>query len=140
MLQTPQQFRPQGNFYSNKSDKNGKATKKLTHIAGDNATWNFKNGILTISGYGPLLFPHRKTTGTPDLQQTAGISTVQRIPPGKLTQTRSEKYYKKQETQVFEKGPLFIFPELKEVDIQKGVTKIGKEAFAYVTSYPGQHT
>lgn len=41
------------NFYSINSD-NGKADKKTYHIAGDNATWNFKNGILTISGYGPL--------------------------------------------------------------------------------------
>ena len=41
------------NFYSIDS-KTGAFSQKNYQIAGENATWNFKNGVLTISGQGAL--------------------------------------------------------------------------------------
>jgi len=117
------------NFYSINSD-NGKADKKTYHIAGDNATWNFKNGILTISGYGPLSISTEENHRYP-VSSTKGWFTFSSDSSWKAIKNQIRKVIIKPGITSISERAFVYLPELKEVDIQKGVTKIGKEAFAY---------
>ena len=116
------------NFYSINSD-NGKADKKTYHIAGDNATWNFKNGILTISGYGPLSISTEENHRYP-VSSTKGWFTFYSDSSWKAIKNQIRKVIIKPGITSISERAFVYLPELKEVDIQKGVTKIGKEAFA----------
>ncbi|WP_287073803.1 leucine-rich repeat domain-containing protein [Blautia sp.] len=117
------------NFYSINSD-NGKADKKTYHIAGDNATWNFKNGILTISGYGPLSISTEENHRYP-VSSTKGWFTFYSDSSWKAIKNQIRKVIIKPGITSISERAFVCLPELKEVDIQKGVSKIGKEAFAY---------
>ena len=117
------------NFYSINSD-NGKADKKTYHIAGDNATWNFKNGILTISGYGPLSISTEENNRYP-VSSTNGWFSFSSDSSWKAIKNQIRKVIIKPGITSISERAFVYLPELKEVDIQKGVTKIGKEAFAY---------
>ena len=121
------------NFYSINSD-NGKADKKTYHIAGDNATWNFKNGILTISGYGPLSISTEENNRYP-VSSTNGWFSFSSDSSWKAIKNQIRKVIIKPGITSISERAFVYLPELKEVDIQKGVTKIGKEAYienAYV--------
>lgn len=117
------------NFYSINSD-NGKADKKTYHIAGDNATWNFKNGILTISGYGPLSISTEENNRYPVSSTNSWFSFSSDSSWKAIKNQIRKVIIKPGITSISERAFVYL-PELKEVDIQKGVTKIGKEAFAY---------
>ena len=88
------------NFYSINSD-NGKADKKTYHIAGDNATWNFKNGILTISGYGPLSisteennrYPVSSTNGWFSFSSDSSWKAIKKPDQKSHNKTRDHKYF-----------------------------------------------
>lgn len=97
------------NFYSIDSES-GKIEKTVHRVAGENATWDYNDGVLTISGTGSM-YPD------PESERWENISDLI--------------------TKVVIKGGITTIPErafaylskLKEVDIQSGVRKIEKEAF-----------
>ena len=90
------------NFYSINSD-NGKAAKKTYHIAGDNATWNFKNGILTISGYGPLSISTEENNRYP-VSSTKSWFSFSSDSSWKTIKTKSEDHNKTRDHKYFRKG------------------------------------
>ncbi|MBR4513799.1 MAG: leucine-rich repeat protein [Lachnospiraceae bacterium] len=92
------------NFYTIDSDT-GVFAKKSYMIIGENATWDVKDGILTISGTGAL---NSKIPGN-------GIKGI--VIGRGITEIPDDQFS--------------IYNDLNEVEIPNTVTKIGKEAFAY---------
>lgn len=119
-------------FYSIDAET-GAFTQKNYQLAGENATWNFKNGVLTISGQGALSFEKNDNIRTPISSTTGWYSGS--------TETPWDGIANRVKTIVIQSGITSI-PEnafnymeyLKEVKIQSGVNSIGKQAFAYCKS------
>lgn len=119
-------------FYSIDAET-GAFTQKNYQLAGENATWNFKNGVLTISGQGALAFEKNDNLRTP-ISSTAGWYSGS-------TETPWDGIANRVKTIVIQSGITSI-PEnafnymenLKEVKIQTGVNSIGKQAFAFCNS------
>ena len=117
------------NFYSIDSN-DGTATKKTYHIAGENASWDFKNGILTVSGQGELSIPTESNHRYP-VSSTSHWYTFYGNSPWKAIQDKVKKIVITSGITGISENAFNYLSSLKEVEIQKGVRKIGKEAFAY---------
>ncbi|MGN0613698.1 MAG: leucine-rich repeat protein [Porcipelethomonas sp.] len=91
----------------------GKFSKKVYRIAGENAQWDFDDGILTISGTGELFTNGYSLSGwtaiRDDVEKIIIEGGITSIPENKFTN----------------------FSNLKEVQIENGVKSIGEQAFAF---------
>lgn len=86
----------------------GKFEKNTTRIAGDNITWDFKDGVLTFTGEGAIEY---------------GIDTVMRYP----VSSANSGY-------VYYSGDncwRYLRDSVTEIKIGEGITSIPDEAFAY---------
>ncbi|MGN0395136.1 MAG: leucine-rich repeat protein [Coprococcus sp.] len=107
----------------------GAFSKKVYRIAGENATWKLRNGVLTISGTGAISVDTEANYRDP-------VSSVS----GWLSYSSGDNAWKpireKVKKIVIEKGITSIpdnafkyFDSLTEVQIEPGLKRIGKEAF-----------
>lgn len=115
------------NFYSIDT-QTGEFSKKAYRVAGENATWNFEDGVLTISGIGAISLDTEDHHRYP-LSSTSGVYYF----TNNSVWTPIDEYVKKI---VIEKGITDIpestfenFDSLTEVDIESGLVNIGKKAF-----------
>ena len=100
-------------FYSIDSNT-GSTNKKLYRVAGENVSWEFKSGVLTISGNGAMTLEHESYDKSywyiveDQVKKIVIRSGVTSIP-----------------------DQAFVgFQNLEEVEIEPGLQSIGKEAFA----------
>ena len=120
------------NFYSIDSD-NGSITKKSYRVAGENASWTFNNGVLTISGKGALSVAKEEKHRFPISSTKHGfVYTVDG--PWKDLKKQIKKIVIKSGITSISDNAFASLPALKEVVIEKGLKEIGKEAFAYCGS------
>ena len=117
------------NFYSIDSN-NGTASKKTYRIAGENATWDFKNGILTISGQGALSLSEDDQHRFP-VSSTQGGYAYSNDTSWKSIKNQVKKVVIKSGITSISDNAFSSLPKLEEVEIENGVQKIGKKAFAY---------
>ena len=117
------------NFYSIDSN-NGSASKKTYRIAGENATWDFRNGTLTISGQGALSLSEDDHHRFP-ISSTQGVVFYSNSTSWKAIKNQVKKVVIKSGITSISDKAFISLPNLEEVEIEKGVQKIGKEAFAY---------
>ena len=117
------------NFYSIDSD-NGSTTKKSYHVVGENASWTFNNGVLTISGKGALSVEKEESHRFPVSSTKYGYAyTVEG--PWKNLKKQIKKIVIKSGITSISEGAFSSLPAVEEVVIEKGLKEIGKEAFAY---------
>ena len=93
------------NFYSINSS-NGAMSKNTYRALGENATWNFSNGVLTVSG-------------------TGKISLAEKIHRNPISSTAGTIVYSTDG-----KWAKAILNNTKKIIIKSGITEIGKESFA----------
>lgn len=116
------------NFYSIDAN-DGNTTKKIYRTAGDNATWDFSNGILTISGQGAISVTEDENYRSP--VSSIGGQVFYSDTAWKSIKNQVKKIVIKSGiTSICEKA-FTSLPALKEVEVENGVIKIGAEAFAY---------
>lgn len=116
-------------FYSIDAD-NGSASKKSYRIAGENATWNYANGVLTISGQGALSVTEDDSFRAPVSSTAGGYSYSSSTPWKSIASQVKKVVIKSGITSISEKAFAYL-PALEEVEIEDGIISIGKEAFAY---------
>lgn len=116
-------------FYSIDAD-NGSASKKSYRIAGENATWNYANGVLTISGQGALSVTEDDSFRAPVSSTAGGYSYSSSTPWKSIASQVKKVVIKSGITSISEKAFAYL-PALEEVEIENGIISIGKEAFAY---------
>ncbi|MCC8044697.1 MAG: leucine-rich repeat domain-containing protein [Clostridiales bacterium] len=95
------------NFYSINSST-GSASKKVYRVAGENATWDFKNGVLTISG-----------TGAMSVDTEAGVRYALSSTSSYYVYSSSDNAWKS------------IRDQVEKIVIKEGITSIPEKAFAY---------
>ena len=117
------------NFYSIDSSS-GTASKKSYQVAGDNASWSFKNGVLTISGQGAISISKDEHYRQP-VSSTHSSYFFTNETSWKSIQNKVKKIVIKTGITSISDNAFASLPVLEEVEIEKGVQKIGKEAFAY---------
>lgn len=117
------------NFYSIDSSS-GTASKKSYQVAGDNASWSFKNGVLTISGQGAISISKDEHYRQP-VSSTHSSYFFTNETSWKSIQNKVKKIVIKTGITSISDNAFASLPVLEEVEIEKGMQKIGKEAFAY---------
>ena len=116
------------NFYTIDTS-NGAFTKKTYRVAGENATWEVSNGVLTISGYGDL-------GDDTSVHYRYPVSSTARY----ISYSSSDNDWKpirENVTKIVIKSGITSIPEKRfagfgnvtEVNIENGVKSIGKQAF-----------
>lgn len=116
------------NFYTIDS-QNGSVSKKPYHIAGENATWNFSNGVLTISGQGVLSISTDTDYRTP-ISSTQYWFTYSSGSVWSSIKDQVKKIVIKSGITSISEGAFKYLPNLQEVEIENGLKTIEKEAFA----------
>ena len=101
------------NFYTIDANT-GAFSKKAYRVAGENATWSYKNGTLTISGTGAI----------------SVRNSVYRNPWQALREQVTKLVINSGITSISDEA-FNYFDKLTEVDIASGVKSIGNKAFAY---------
>lgn len=119
-------------FYSIDS-KTGAFSQKNYQIAGKDATWNFKNGVLTISGQGALSFEVNKTLRIP-VSSTQGWYTGSTERPWTGIRDRVKKIVIRSGIISIPENSFNYMNKLQTVEIQSGVRSIGSQAFAFCNS------
>ena len=119
-------------FYSIDSET-GAFTQKNYQTAGENATWNFKNGVLTISGQGALSFEKNDNLRTP-ISSTTGWFSGSTEKPWDGIEDRVKTIIIQSGITSIPENAFNYMENLKEVKIQSGVNSIGKQAFAFCNS------
>lgn len=117
------------NFYSIDSSS-GTASKKSYQVAGDNASWSFKNGVLTISGQGAISISKDEHYRQP-VSSTHSSYFFTNETSWKSIQNKVKKIVIKTGITSISDNAFASLPVPEEVEIEKGMQKIGKEAFAY---------
>ena len=116
------------NFYSIDAN-NGNTTKKIYRIAGDNATWSFANGILTISGQGAISVTENENYRSP--VSSIGGQVFYSDTAWKSIKNQVKKIVIKSGITSICESAFTRLPALKEVEVENGVIQIGAKAFAY---------
>lgn len=111
----------------------GALSQKNYQVAGENATWNFKNGILTISGQGAMSFDKKDNLRVP-VSSTSGWYSGNYSTPWDSVKDRVKKVVIQTGITSIPESAFAYFTNLKEIEIGTGVKSIGKEAFAYSSS------
>lgn len=116
------------NFYFIDAET-GELGKKGYRVAGENATWDLENGVLTISGTGPMYVDTEEKHRMP-LSSTAGsYGHSSGDNAWKPIMSKVEKIVIKTGiTSIPERGFAY-FSNFTEVEIEPGLQSIGKEAF-----------
>lgn len=115
------------NFYSIDA-QTGKFSKKIQRVAGENATWKLKNGVLTISGTGPISADPKAKQRVP-VSSTTGNYVISDS-AWKVIKGKVKKIVIKSGITSIPSNEFQYFSNLKEVVLESGVISIGKEAFA----------
>ena len=120
------------NFYSIDAN-DGTASKKIYRTAGENATWDFANGVLTISGQGALNISTDENDRFP-VSSTQGGYSFWSGTAWKSMKNQVKKIVIKSGITSISENAFNYLPNLKEVVIENGVHTIGKEAFAFCSN------
>lgn len=107
----------------------GALTKKVYRVAGENASWDYNQGVLTVSGTGSVKidgethyrYPISSTAGGYSYSSYGSAWTSLRTSVNKIV-------IKSGITEISEKS-FTGFSSLTEVEIQPGLTSIGSQAF-----------
>lgn len=113
------------NFYSIDT-VSGKTNKKVYRVAGENATWSFAGGVLTISGTGEIAIDEESFRRPVSSTQGGYVYSIQRW---STIQDQVKKIVIKKGITSISERALSSFPNLTEVVIESGLKSIGKEAF-----------
>lgn len=116
------------NFYSIDS-VTGKADKKGYRVAGENAVWELKNGVLTISGTGAVSVDPEVRYRHPVSSALTGYSYSSSDNVWKPIRNQVEKIVIKKGITSIPEQAFAYFNNLQEVEIEPGLVSIGKEAF-----------
>ncbi|MGI6018813.1 MAG: leucine-rich repeat protein [Marvinbryantia sp.] len=114
------------NFYSIDSS-NGVLSKNTYRALGKNATWNFANGVLTISGTGKIELGEVPFRGP--VSSTGGMFTHDQSKWPKSILNKTKKIVIKSGITGIEKEAFAHFTNLEEVNIESGLQSIEEKAF-----------
>lgn len=114
------------NFYSINA-QTGAVNKKMYRVAGENTTWDYSNGVLTISGTGAVSMD-AEAFRYPVSSASSWFSynSDERWPS--IRGQVKKLVIKNGVTSIGERAFAF-FNQLKEVEIESGLSRIDKEAF-----------
>lgn len=115
------------NFYSINSE-DGSLNKKMYRVAGENATWDFQNGVLTISGTGPLNLK-TKEDGRLPVSSTSHWFVSSETTPWSTLDSKIKKVVIKSGITLIPERAFSYLDGLTEVKIESGLLCIEKEAF-----------
>lgn len=121
------------NFYSIDANT-GKTNKKSYRTAGENATWDFHNGILTISGTGEISVDAAANFRYPVSSAGGGYVSYGSDNAWKAIRDHVKKIVIKKGITGISENAFMYFDKLEEVEIEEGVTSIGKQAFSRCSS------
>lgn len=113
------------NFYSINA-QTGSASKKAYRVAGENATWKYSNGVLTISGSGEVSVPEESYRSP---LSTTSYSSVYYPGRWKSLQDKVKKIVIKKGITAIADECFSSFSSLTEVEIESGLKRIGEKAF-----------
>lgn len=116
------------NFYSI-DVQTGEFSKKIYRVAGENATWDFDNGILTISGTGAMTVDTEAHYRYPLSSTTGGFSYSSSDNAWKPIRENVKKIVIGEGITDIPERAFAYFDNLEEVEIKPGLKSIGKEAF-----------
>ena len=113
------------NFYSINA-QTGSASKKAYRVAGENATWKYSNGVLTISGSGEVSVPEESYRSP---LSTTSYGSVYNTSKWKSLQDKVKKIVIKKGITGIADECFASFSSLTEVEIESGLKRIGEKAF-----------
>lgn len=116
------------NFYSIDAES-GEFAKKVYRVAGENATWDFDNGVLTISGTGPMTMDTTAHYRSPVSSASGGGVYSSSDNAWKAIREKVSKIVVDGGITDIPENAFEYFNSLEEVEIESGVKSIGKEAF-----------
>ena len=116
------------NFYSIDSES-GSFSKKIYRVAGENATWELKNGLLTVSGTGAISIDAEVNYRYPVSSTRGWYSYSSSDNCWKAVRDKVEKILIGQGLTSIPEKAFVGFSNLTEVDIKPGVKSIGAKAF-----------
>lgn len=115
------------NFYSIDA-QTGEFSKKVYRVAGENATWNFDNGVLTISGTGAMSIDENVHYRYPLSSTTVSFSFSDDSVWKSIKENVKKIVIDEGITDIPERAFAYL-GNLEEVEIKPGLETIGKEAF-----------
>lgn len=116
------------NFYSIDA-QTGQFSKKAYRVAGEHAAWEWKNGVLTISGTGPISVDTETHFRYPVSSTRRGFSYSSGDNAWKPVREQTKKIMIEGGITEIPDNAFEYFNNLTEVEIGSGVKSIGKEAF-----------
>lgn len=112
-------------FYSIDA-QTGAASKKVYRMAGENATWDIKDGVLTVSGTGMLF---TDTEGNPRYPVSPDSMDFPNNNTWRAVKDRVKKIVISEGITGISDNSFPYFDHLEEVEIKPGLTTIGAQAF-----------
>ncbi len=118
------------NFYTIDANT-GAFSKKSYRVAGENATWSYKNGTLTVSGTGAISVPKSEYRRPVSFTSGGYSYSDLDLSPWKGLSDRITKLVINSGITSISDEAFASLKKLTEVDIASGVKSIGNMAFAY---------
>lgn len=115
-------------FYSLNTDT-GEIGKKAYRVAGENATWNLYNGVLTISGTGALAINSEGKYRSPVSSASSWLSYSGSDNSWKSIRKYVKKIVVKEGITSIPDSAFAYFDNLEEVELKEGLLSIGSKAF-----------
>ena len=116
------------NFYSINTG-NGNFSKKVYRVAGENATWELKEDVLTISGIGAISVDTKARLRYPVSSTAGGFSYSSNDNVWKQIRDKVKKIVVAEGITSIPESAFENFDKLTEVEIGEGVISIGEKAF-----------
>ena len=116
------------NFYTIDSS-NGKFSKKIYRVAGNNVTWQLKNGTLTFSGTGAISIDTEAKYRYPVSSTSGSYSYSSNDNTWKPIRDKVQKIVINKGITSIPANAFSYFNSLTEVKIEEGLKSIGKKAF-----------
>lgn len=115
-------------FYSIDA-QTGEFQKKVYRVAGQDAVWDFADGVLTVSGTGPIAVDTKARSRYPVSSVSSGFVSSSSDNAWKPIRKKVKKLVIGEGITDIPESAFAYFNNLEEVEIKPGVKRIGEKAF-----------